>query len=75
MPHSSTSQAHFKLYSAELSLIFDDFRGRDEARKLYHAATNVPMHDLDGVWREYEKFETGALLRFLLISGPFLACF
>ena len=28
-----------------------------QARKLYQTAVNVPMHDLDGMWREYEKFE------------------
>jgi cleavage stimulation factor subunit 3 len=28
-----------------------------EARKLYRRALGTPMHDLDSLWRDYEKFE------------------
>eukprot|EP01052_Picozoa_sp_SAG31_P038717 SAG31_NODE_5225_length_2664_cov_1.819493_2_plen_171_part_00 len=29
----------------------------DNARKLYRRALDVPMQDLDTIWRDYEKFE------------------
>ena len=34
-----------------------------QARKLYQTAVNVPMHDLDGMWREYGK------LHYTTLSG------